>query len=1633
MKMISGEDFCTLNNLHKTTEFSNVHSFVLLSATDHIRFRANSSWLWWNKWEAMKYTLLIYSAWNMSDSGISTKWPCSPHPSVAQNLSLFSLEYKDCSGRKITHKPVLVDSCGVCGGDGTSCRLSNDSGKDCLRCGMDTTGNVIQPDCAGSCEQSNVLVTLGKNKVCIRKQDEHTITLCDGSKNSSAVNNRCGHCVGGNTNRSLNYDIDICNVCGGKNECVGCDGIPFSGTTLNEYGQCQNQTELETINSFSFMKFYVKRGTYFLTTWKPNSFCYAFVSKRNMNQQIEIEFRVRNSGKTLYSFNSLLTKVTSFLLIRFVRTDVFSDCHPFPSDMYFWPSTNVTIECHIYNDSSKSEFLFVEKTFKFTQLDCRKNYVAKITPTTVYNNKSTELTAEVKNISSTSFKCAHVSRSLSFFISSENSALTEHSTVRCHFPQIFQCQDYKLLLLDESWTKDDEPHLDIIVGMWENTVQIFRVNAPAPSVLEAIISDGLQEIQIRFTIGIVVTKQCSAIFTSESLEQLGFSNSSCWNSFNILTFYLQSTVKLSLNMTLIFARHNGIRTFCPPNHIGDEIEGIVNIKLPQRKIKPTLFLQGPQQVCTGVFQLRVSPIIGGGAFGLKYSWSVTSSPAVNLSVFHDILYYKRNVVDIPVEMLQPEVQYVFSVFGENVLGVMSDIYYHTVVRKNLHQLAVSIAGLVEADPSQDNMYKAEIDQCDEDVFPISFYWHVNSSDFSLPTISSRFLRILRYDMKGNKFYELDVAVFDERKQILMGRSSIVIRTKEIQLVTSTRIKFLTIGYKQPFCLNGSYFDDPSKENTTMFYQWMCFLDNGLPCYITQEDGGILRLEQVIGDDVFSRELCIKDGLPQLQNYNFTLLVKKDTRSASSSIFVKVIDGDDIPPFTLLDIAYVNNLVDLDTDLKLYYLPDTDESKCSRRPGSGLDCIYFKKWKLTYSPDNYGNISRFKLLADELSTGDSGILKYGEGKYLDIFFVFNLTSAAPPFIGILKVTPYKGFGLVTDFTLDASEGWLTNIDRYPLTYQFFYVIHGNSRYFPIEIDISFFSGLARNIILPCGTNQVIVKVCDVFGLCSNKAQRVNVLCKKPVTYQEISSFDKLLMFGHCHRAFSLIDNMKEVLTEMDELQLENTVMTQIEDCFLKNIKWYQNIYFNNSHRDEKEEERIQSLNVLPMDNFTKQEKVEMLVFKDAIFQSIKKMESEHNYEKGQQIAHIIPQKAIGLIEEAVHQLQWDFGDTNTGLENDGLRVTDKSDYMNENYHFYLLQLYNYLFESTIHYSRNAGNYLMSAVWKSTIEEYETNKFREGVEYEIMWHFIDSPELRNFDLPRANIISKGTCQALPLSTLNSFFHLQPERGKSSTDNQENVEFYWSLENPHSLYVSMKVSTYPNDMICFSIRYFTLKAAMYFFPRSDSELVSEVVSVIPRYLGNKNVIWTEEFQMNISFPIKENLKNCKCSRWNGKVWEDYEINVFPLIMGDVTCMITSLGFYGIFTHKKSSINKEFTQEDWNTLKHYNDTTPIRVQMTMFSLNGQMRKQQGFINHIRIQLAANIGVHARRIDNVRLLKTQTISHVKKDGTFVALSCGCGGLVLLLICLFVVIKRYKRSKSKVVPATCPLTNEKENNGVHVD
>ncbi|XP_022254746.1 uncharacterized protein LOC111088557 [Limulus polyphemus] len=634
----------------------------------------------------------------------------------------------------------------------------------------------------------------------------------------------------------------------------------------------------------------------------------------------------------------------------------------------------------------------------------------------------------------------------------------------------------------------------------------------------------------------------------------------------------------------------------------------------------------------------------------------------------------------------------------------------------------------------------------------------------------------------------DILVIDERNRVLMGQSSKVIRTKEIHLVASTRMKVLILGYKKSFCLNGSYSYDPSKENTSMYYQWMCFLNNGSPCYITQDDGGMLRLEQVIGDAVHSPVLCIKDGLPLPQDYNFTLLVKKDTRSAFTSVHVKVIDTDDDTALSIINKPYLNNLVNPNRDLNVYYLVNGSIIAEYNCPSiiQGFYCIDFR-YMTHYLHDFFGDLYYVFIPADRMSARRSYFILF---KSLDKLFsngahVLTFTTAADPFIGTLKVIPSEDSALMTDFTLDASEGWWTSIDRYPLTYQFFYVIYGMSTHFHIETDISVLTGVARNVTLPCNTKEVILKVCDVNDLCSNATQPVDVQCTKLETFQDISSFDKLFMNGYCHRTWSLIEDLKKALIEMDALQLVNTVMKETEYCFLKSIEQYQNIL---DLHDEKEEQESQVMNVLPRDNFTDYMKVELLGFKDSVFWSFEKMKSE-KYEEGQRVSRLPTQMVISLIEELMHQLQWDLGDTDKRIEAGVVQVPGDDKLDVQHWRFWFRASFSYLSESTVHYSRDAENYLVSAVWKSMITDRQLDDFQEGVEYEIQWHFNDSHEIRAAGLlQNDSIISRGSCKTLPLSIVGSIFHLEPFFSLSIFSFGNFASFNWAaMAYKNDFYVS------------------------------------------------------------------------------------------------------------------------------------------------------------------------------------------------------------------------------------------------------
>ena len=140
------------------------------------------------------------------------------------------------------------DVCGVCGGDGTSCKITSECPVlNCtICCGCDHRLRPVLPDKCGMCG-GNSTTCLGCDGIPFSGKvfdacgicggDGASCVGCDGVKDSGKVPDLCGVCDGGNRNR------DICGVCTTDpskrdHSCQGCDGVPFSGRAMDACKVC---------------------------------------------------------------------------------------------------------------------------------------------------------------------------------------------------------------------------------------------------------------------------------------------------------------------------------------------------------------------------------------------------------------------------------------------------------------------------------------------------------------------------------------------------------------------------------------------------------------------------------------------------------------------------------------------------------------------------------------------------------------------------------------------------------------------------------------------------------------------------------------------------------------------------------------------------------------------------------------------------------------------------------------------------------------------------------------------------------------------------------------------------------------------------------------------------------------------------------------------------------------------------------------------------------------------------------------------------------------------------------------------------------------------------------------------------
>lgn len=141
-------------------------------------------------------------------------------------------------------KSLIIDQCGVWGGDGKSCldcrsvpcgtavidqcNICGGDGKSCLDCAGTPFGSKVTDQC-GVCG--------GDGKSCLD---------CAGTPFGNKQLDQCGVCGGDGTscldcagNPNGGKKFDICGVCGGDgSSCLDCAGVPFGGKVTDQCGIC---------------------------------------------------------------------------------------------------------------------------------------------------------------------------------------------------------------------------------------------------------------------------------------------------------------------------------------------------------------------------------------------------------------------------------------------------------------------------------------------------------------------------------------------------------------------------------------------------------------------------------------------------------------------------------------------------------------------------------------------------------------------------------------------------------------------------------------------------------------------------------------------------------------------------------------------------------------------------------------------------------------------------------------------------------------------------------------------------------------------------------------------------------------------------------------------------------------------------------------------------------------------------------------------------------------------------------------------------------------------------------------------------------------------------------------------------
>ncbi|XP_076353527.1 uncharacterized protein LOC143248735 [Tachypleus tridentatus] len=1068
---------------------------IFLSPSTELRFVAKHPDIKYSIFEAAEKVMLLGTAWDMTDSrndgevdniNLANCVPlCGREGPLAEDFMIYYLEQRDCLDLRVIDHPLMKDDCGVCGGDGSTCRDCTGmyNGNFSEQCGLCISENSedIKKSCANLCEEHEEVIKINDKYLCVQKelpQDQ-----CDEAGDKNAYVNVCGYCVEMKTEQMPEYGMDKCNVCDGNNVCIGCDGVPYSSKKTDVCGNCLLPTD-QNFNSC----------TAFLLLWPevidmtdPNEPVNITIqmtkalAKDNIECKLKPVGNIKNTSKeSLPEFQTAVQK--EIYIVTFWRFFV-----------------NVPVGAYDLGCTFKDAAKVEQRNMRVYHVNSSSQKIEKIFPKKLFIMKDTKVSLTLSENVLDTGKLGCIFNIKNIFgltkdILSKEKVEVQGKIVTCLFPSSVKLVG--LASVTVSHFSDEGPFPISGKSPWISVV------SKAPTPVRSFISDRLDELLVVFDMNIFMKEPCQQLFNTYTTKKLIFKG--CMIENNIIQAQLDFGSKVKTNMSIGLLP--GLLYYNSKNVNFTEKMAAQQVALqwPENPQVPSFSLVGPSVVCKQIVQLSLRNLRGGEVFGFTYRWKVTHQSKMNVVQYlQEKLAESESIAEFPSEWLNPGVSYVFSVSVENKFGKKSQLQSLELTHIQEPKPFVGILGPRAVDPSQLNVYEADIQDCGTKTFlnkRIVYFWSVNSSDFQVPAPWGPVLSLLPGEMKGGKTYMLTLTVFVDQATVLFN-SSIKIQTSFPPLIAITHTSKLVIGYNQTFCVDGSMSCDPGDKEAKLEYVWTCQKKKAVGytgCYALTSKSKRIRLETYLKDAIFLPHFCVPGGLLHVGEYSFTLSVLNKKRIARSTTAVIISCWPDIPVVTIpRTVKQLNITPDTGKYLEIPAYLDSKQNALVR-------------W-------TFENDAKYQI-SDESETSETFVFKglsrakpisltseYISNIYLNVSIELQVEypsknvslsshsihfkgSVNKPRIVFFEVTPPEGNCLLTPFNVKGEVFWNQKehtSDSYFIVFHFptgaatIYLTPG------VQLDL-------KNLHLPCGSGQknnrllISLTACSSGALCARES-------------------------------------------------------------------------------------------------------------------------------------------------------------------------------------------------------------------------------------------------------------------------------------------------------------------------------------------------------------------------------------------------------------------------------------------------------------------------------------------------------------------------------------------------------------------